>query len=121
MRYVKPYLPALGMVFATVLGVFYAALADNQLSLTEFLSLVISLLGAVTTYIVPRLPSAPWLKTLLAGLTAALVFAVSALVDGAVSQQEWVMIFIQLLAGLGIVAATAKNTPIAPNPPEALA
>ena len=113
MRYIKPYLPSLGMVLATVLGALYAAFADNTLSLTEFLTLVISLVGAITTYIVPRLPQAPWLKTLLAGVTAALVFAVAALVDGEISSQEWVMVFIQLLAGLGIVAATSKNAPIA--------
>lgn len=115
MEKIKPYLPALGMVLATVLGTLYSAVADNVLTLTEALSLVISVLGAVTTYIVPRLQSAPWLKTLIAGLTAALVFAVSALVDGIVSPQEWVMILIQLLAGLGIVATTSKNAPLYPS------
>lgn len=115
MKALKQYLPALGMVLATVLGVLWAAVADNQLSLTEFLTIVISLVGALTTYVVPRLESALWLKTALAGVTAALVFAVSALVDGVVTPQEWVMVLIQLLAGLGIVAVTNKNVPVTPD------
>lgn len=114
MKVLKQYLPALGMVLATILGTLYAAVADNSLSLTEFLTIIISLVGALTTYVVPRLESALWLKTALAGLTAALVFAVSAVVDGVISPQEWVMVGIQLLAGLGIVAATNKNVPVTP-------
>lgn len=114
MKVLKQYLPALGMVLATILGTLYASVADNSLSLTEFLTIIISLVGALTTYVVPRLESALWLKTALAGLTAALVFAVSAVVDGVISPQEWVMVGIQLLAGLGIVAATNKNVPVTP-------
>ena len=114
MKALKQYLPVLGMVLATVLGTLYSAVADNVLSLTEFLTIAISLVGALTTYVVPRLQTMPWLKVLLAGVTAALVFAVSALVDGSISSQEWVMIFIQLLAGLGIVAVTNKNVPVTP-------
>lgn len=112
MKALKQYLPSLGMVLATVLGVLYTAMQDNVLSLSEFLMLMISLAGAVTTYIVPRAESIPWLKILMAGVTAALTFAVSALVDGSISTQEWVMVGIQLLAGLGLVASTNAQVPI---------
>lgn len=114
MKALKQYLPVLGMVLATVLGTLYTAVADSRLDLTEALTLAISLCGALTTYVVPRLQSAMWLKLAVSGVTAALVFAVSALVDGAISPQEWVMIVIQLLAGLGIVAATNKYVPVTP-------
>jgi hypothetical protein len=115
MRVLKQYLPLFGMVLATVLGILYTALQDNALSLTEFLNIAIALTGAIMTYVVPRLQNAQWLKTACAGATAVLVFLVSAVVDGSVSSQEWVMVGIQLLAGLGIVAATNKNVPVTPS------
>ena len=121
MKAVKQYLPVLGMVLAVILNALYVAFQDGRLSLTEFLSIAIALAGAITTYVVPRLQNAQWLKTLCAGVTAALVFAVSALVDGSISGQEWVMVLIQLLAGLGIVAATSKHVPITPDTTEPLA
>lgn len=112
MKALKQYLPALGMVLATVLGVLYSAFADSQLTLGEILALAVSLCGAVSTYIIPRLHSMLWLKTAVSGLTAALVFMVSAVADGPMTAQSWVMVAIQLLAGLGIVAVTNKNVPI---------
>lgn len=112
MKALKQYLPTLGMVLATVLGVLYTAFADSQLTVGEILALALSLCGAVTTYVVPRLHTMLWLKTAVAGVTAALVFMVSAVAEGPMTAQSWVMVFIQLLAGLGIVAVTNKNVPV---------
>lgn len=115
MKALKQYLPVLGMVLATVLGALYVAVQDNTLSLSEILALAISLCGALTTYVVPRLETMQWLKVAVAGVTAALVFAVSALADGSISMSEWVQVGIQLLAGLGIVAMTNSNVPVTAN------
>lgn len=111
MKNLRQYLPVFGMVLAVVLNALYVATQDGRLSLTEALTLVVALAGAIVTYVVPRFPNAQWLKTICAGVTAAVIFLVSALVDGSVSAQEWVMFLIQLLAGLGIVAATNKQVP----------
>lgn len=115
MKALKQYLPVLGMVLATVLGALYVAVQDNVLTLSEILALAISLCGALTTYVVPRLETMQWLKVAVAGVTAALVFAVSALADGSISMSEWVQVGIQLLAGLGIVAMTNSNVPVTAN------
>ena len=114
MKALKQYLPVLGMILAVVLQALWIAFQDGRLSLTEFLTVAIALVGAITTYVVPRLQGALWLKTALAGITAVLVFLVSAVVDGSISPQEWIQTAIQLLAGLGIVAATNKHVPVTP-------
>lgn len=114
MKALKQYLPLFGMVLAVVLQALYTSIQDGALSLTEFLTIAIALTGAIATYVVPRLEGATWLKPLTAGVTAALVFLISALVDGTISAQEWTMCAIQVLAGLGIVAVTNSNVPITP-------
>lgn len=111
MRALKQYLPVFGMVLAVVLQALYVAFQDGRLSLSEFLTLAVALAGAIATYVVPRLPSVNWLKPATAGVTAALVFLVSTVSDG-ISPQDWIMTVIQLLAGLGIVAATNKHVPL---------
>jgi hypothetical protein len=112
MKALKQYLPSLGMVLATVLGALYVAVGDNRLTLTEALTLAVSLCGAITTYIVPRLETVQWLKIAVSGVTAALVFAIAALADGSISMADWVQVGIQLLAGLGIVAMTNQHVPV---------
>ena len=50
----KQYMPVLGMVLASVLSALYTSLQDSALSAGEGMFLMISLSGAVTTYVVPR-------------------------------------------------------------------
>lgn len=117
----RQYLPALGMVLATVLGVGYTALQDNSISATEFFMIMTSLCGAVSTYIVPRVSTHKWLKPAVAALTAAVNAGAAAIVTPGISMQEWVMIGIQVLVGLGIVASTNANVPLtAPGEPLAI-
>lgn len=111
----KQYLPVLGMVLAAVLQTFMVAATDGKLSLTDFLTVAIAFLGALTTYVVPRLERFPWLKPVVAALTAALVFLVSALVDDHISVDEWMNTVVQLIAGLGIVAVGNKHVPVTPD------
>lgn len=113
----KIYGPVLGMVLAVVLQALWQALSDNRLSVEEILTLVLGLSGAVATYVVPRFPSLEWLKPLTAAVTAGLVFLVSALEAG-VSRQEWVMVGIQVLVGLGIVTLTNGSVPLTPTAAE---
>ena len=113
MNKLKQYLPLFGMVLAVVLQALYVALQDNRLSLAEGLAFAITLCGAITTYVVPRLASLTWLKPATAAVTAALVFLTSAIADG-ISPQDWIMTAIQALVGLGVVAATNKHVPVTP-------
>lgn len=118
MRVLKQYLPALGMVLATVLGSFYVALQDNTINASEWFMVGSSGLGAVTVYIVPRVHEFPLLKTIVAGLTLAFSAAGAAFITDGISGQEWVLIVLQLLAGLGVVA-TGKQVPLTPDQPPA--
>jgi hypothetical protein len=111
----KQYMPVLGMVLATVLSALFTAMQDNILSASEGMFLMISLSGAVTTYVVPRFSDVNWLKILMSGVTAALATAVALVSDG-LNGQDWVMIAIQLLAGLGIVTMT--NSAVPETPPQ---
>jgi 4-hydroxybenzoate polyprenyltransferase len=109
----RQYLPSLGMALAAVLSILYTAFQDDRLSLTEVLNLLIAAVGAFVTFILPRLEGFQWLKAVCSAVTAGLVFLVSAFADGAgVSGQEWVMLGIQVLVGLGIVAGFTKDVPI---------
>lgn len=112
---IKQYLPVFGMLFAAVLQALYTAVGDNRLTTVEVLTLFLALTGAVTTYVVPRLESATWLKPVTAGATAAGVAAVAGLSDGALSAQDWVTVGIQLLVGFGVVFATNKEVPVTPT------
>ena len=112
---IKQYLPVFGMLLAAVLQALYTAVGDNRLTMVEVLTLFLALTGAVTTYVVPRLESATWLKPVTAGATAAGVAAVAGLSDGALSAQDWVTVGIQLLVGFGVVFATNKEVPVTPT------
>lgn len=112
----KQYLPVIGMVIAAVLNVLYVAYADNTITLYEALNLVVALLGAIATYVVPRAPGIMWLKPAVAAATAALMVIVDAVASAGVNSQTWVMAAIQAFVGLGIVAATNKNVPLTAGP-----
>lgn len=110
----KQYLPFLGMALVVVLQGLQTALGDNTLSMSEALTLVIALLGALLTYVIPRLPGAfQWLKTAVAALLALFTTLVSlgAGVDG-ITPQEWVAVSLAVLGALG-VALTTKYVPVA--------
>jgi hypothetical protein len=113
MKTLRQYLPSLGMAFAAVLSILYTAFQDNVLSLTEVLNLLIASVGAFVTFILPRLEGVQWLKVVCSAVTAGLVFLVSAFADNqGMSSQEWVMLGIQVLVGLGVVAGFTKDVPI---------
>jgi hypothetical protein len=119
MDQVKQYLPVLLTVLAAVGSLFATAAADNILTLDEQGNLLLALLGAIALYVVPRLSTLTWLKPLVAGLTAALQFAISVWGDG-VSMTEWTQIALTFLGGLGVLL-TNKFVPLTqPNPPPAL-
>jgi hypothetical protein len=112
---IKQYLPALGMVAATLLSSLWVALGDNVISASEWFVVTASGLGAFATYIVPRVSEGlPWLKIAVSGVTAAVVAAGAAFASNGISGQEWMMIGTQLLVGLGIVVGTGKQVPITP-------
>jgi hypothetical protein len=110
---IKQYLPVLGMVLATFLSTFYIALGDNTIDASEWFMVATAGCGAASTYVVPRFVELTWLKPLVAGITAALSAAGAAFITSGISAQEWVVVGIQLLGGLGVVLSNSQ-VPLTP-------
>lgn len=107
MERIKEYLPSIGMAVAAVLSVFVASTSDNRLSADEVANLVLAALGAIVTFIVPRLQGVQWLKPAVAAVTAALQFAVSVWADG-ITMNEWAQIILTALGALGVLATNTQ-------------
>lgn len=106
LKALKQYLPFFGMVLVAVLQAAQIALEDNAVSADDVFVLALAFLGAVTTYVVPRLPGAlQWLKTAVAAVVA-VVTALSTAYVGGVSMQELVNIALAVLGTAGVAAST---------------
>lgn len=114
MERIKEYLPSIGMALAAVLSVFVASTSDNRLTSDEIANIVLAALGAVVTYIIPRLQSVGWLKPAVAAITAALQFAISIWADG-ITMNEWAQIILTGLGALGVIA-TNRQVPLYTGP-----
>lgn len=102
----KQYLPFFGMVLVAVLQAAQIALEDNAVSTDEVFVLALAFLGAVTTYVVPRLPGRlQWLKTAVAAVVA-VVTALSTAYVGGISSQEIINIALAVAGVLGVAAST---------------
>lgn len=112
MQKLKEYYPALAMVFVAVASSFAAVITDDKITSNEAVLLGLSILAALSTYIVPRVPSAPWLKSAIAFLFAGLTALQAALTDG-VTTAEVVLIVIAAFGGIGVLI-TQSNAPVAP-------
>jgi hypothetical protein len=113
MKTIKQYLPSLGLVLVTVLGAGYTALQDNRIDASEFFMILTSLCVGLTTYIVPRATSAPWLKPAVATAGALISAAGAAFITSGISAQEWVLIVLAGLGALGVIG-TNSQVPLTP-------
>lgn len=109
---IKQYLPSLGMLLATLLSAFYIALGDNVVSASEWFMVTAQGLGGITVYIVPRLATVTWLKPAVAAATLGVSAAGAAFITDGINAQEWIVIAIQALAGLGIVLSSNGEVPM---------
>lgn len=110
------YLPALSMVLVTVLASFAQALADNTVTAVEMVQLLILGVGAVTTYIVPRLQDATLAKPVVAFLFAGLTALYGLLNQGeSMTLANWIVV---ALAAFGAIGVTVTNRYVPITPPD---
>jgi hypothetical protein len=113
----KTILAALGAVLmAAVVG--YQAVADNGVTLSEWVTVSIAVFGAVTVWAAANVPSFSKAKTIVAALFVALNLLVGFLTDGHLTGSELTLLTIQVLAALGVAGAPAVST-IAPTADQA--
>jgi hypothetical protein len=100
------YLKFIVQVVVTIALVIVAGLADDRLDLIEWINAGIAGLGAISVLGAGNLPSGVWAytKSIVAAATALLVFLVSALSDGHISNSEWVQSLIAVAGAIGVYA-----------------
>jgi hypothetical protein len=102
---VSRYLKFIAQVFATGVAAIVAASADNRVDAAEWINVLILTLGAVSVLGAGELPAGVWAhtKTIVAGVTAGAVLAVSYVSDGwYITTTEWLQIGLAVLAAIGI-------------------
>ena len=106
----------LAVAAAAVMAVQTVIAGGNGWSLTEFLAVVIAVLGAVTVYLIPNTSEQPWAKGLVALLTAAAEAALAVSGDGIVGN-EWLTIALAVFTALGVpMIRNRSDAGIRPQP-----
>ncbi|GGK32275.1 hypothetical protein GCM10010124_26310 [Pilimelia terevasa] len=99
----KKYAKSLAQVAAAALAALVAVLADNQVSVGEWINVAIAVTTAAAVFTAPNIPQHKTIKSVLAVLGAMLTLAVSLITDGLTTAEV-----IQLaLAGLGALGVYA--------------
>lgn len=111
----KSILAALGaIVMAAVVG--YQAVADNGVTLAEWITVSIAVFGALNVWAAANVPSFSRAKVVVAALFVALNLLVGFLTDGHLTGDEVTLLVIQVLATLGVAGAPAVSTLTRVNP-----
>jgi ABC-type branched-subunit amino acid transport system permease subunit len=87
----------------------YQAVAGNGVTLSEWVTVVIGVFGAVNVWAVANVPAFSKAKTLVAALFVVLNLLVGFLTDGRLTGDEITNLVIQALATLGVAAAPAVS------------
>lgn len=74
----------------------------------EWVQIVIAALTAVTVYLVPLVPSAPWVKTAVGALLAGAQVLVT-VIDNGVAGNDYLVIAFAVAGALGITLAPAES------------
>lgn len=105
----KSILAALGaIIMAAVVG--YQAVADNGVTLAEWVTVSIAVFGAINVWATANVPAFSKAKLVVAALFVALNLLVGFLTDGHLTGNELVLLVIQILATLGVAGAPAIST-----------
>jgi hypothetical protein len=100
---------AIAAVAVAGLTAVSSGLTDNAITDPERIQVAIAVTTAASVWLVPELPTWPWIKTTLAMLLAGLNFAVT-VIDGGVTGAEWVNIGLAVLGVVVIGAAPAISS-----------
>jgi hypothetical protein len=110
----------MGLAAVVIAGVtaYRAVAGDDNVTPSEWIAVVIAVMGAVNVWASANVPAFSKAKTFVAAL-----FVVAQLVQtaitGGITADEWMLIVIQFLGALGVAAAPAVSTltarEVAPN------
>lgn len=96
-----------------------AALSDSQtagrISQVEVVQIAIAATTALSVYLAPNVPQWPTMKTVLAGLLAALQLAVTLIVDG-MGSADWSALILAALTAVSVGLAPAESDPAITRP-----
>jgi hypothetical protein len=84
------------------------ASGDHHLGESDWIAVAIAVCTAALTYLIPLVPSAPWTKTAVGAVLAALQVAATVVVGG-INGNEWLTIILALISALGITIAPAVS------------
>lgn len=111
------YAKSLFAVLVTVVAGIVAAMTDNVITNVEWINVGIAAAGAMAVFAAPNVPGARYTKSVLAVITAVLVFFTSAVTDG-ISTPELMQALIVAAGALGVYAI--PNTPVNYRGPNAV-
>lgn len=104
-EYGKSILAALYAIAVTVMPQLSG---DGKVDPAEGIAIAIAICTALLTYLVPLIPSAPWVKTAIGAVLAGLQVATT-VIAGGVDSNDWILIAAAILGALGIALAPAMS------------
>lgn len=102
----KTYAKFIAQVVAAGLTALVLALSDDRVDTSEWINVVIAVLGAVGVVVAGETLTGAWsyAKTWVSAATVGAIFLQSAITDG-VAGSEWVQLIIVVLGALGVAVA----------------
>jgi len=97
------------LLVALVAAAWPQLTGNHRLDLAEGIALGTALASTLVVYLVPLVPSAPWLKTLLYAVLAGLGVATTAVVDG-IDSSELLLILGAVASVFGVWVAPAASS-----------
>lgn len=111
------YGKAVVSVLIAVIWAIQAALSDHWVSPVEAVQILIAFATAASVYLVPVVPSYPWVKTAIGILLAVLNMLVT-VVGAGWSTTNLTVVILAVLTGLGVTVAPAVSETRPPTPAE---
>jgi hypothetical protein len=96
------------IVFAALTTAYQITSAGGDFGAIQVVQVGIAVVTAAGVWLVPITPEAPWVKSALAALLAALQILVTAVVGG-VNGSEWLQVSLAVLTALGVYLAPATS------------
>ncbi|HYF71376.1 MAG TPA: hypothetical protein VD864_01070 [Nocardioides sp.] len=113
------YAKAIVQVFATIISAAIVALTgDNTIDAVEWINIAITGVGALNVFAGPNVPGASITKFVLSFFSAVLVLLVNLIADG-ITVSEWLQLLIAGLSAAGVYAMPNRVSGTVAAPPRA--
>lgn len=99
----------IAFLYAVAVAALPQLTGDRHVDPAEGVAIAIAIATAAATWLVPLAPSAPWVKTAVAALLAALQVTATVILDGALDSNDLLLIAATALGALGIAVAPAAS------------